>query len=242
MKTNLFFPGLLMLGALIVSCQKENVVLERQPDTTYNPVILPANFINSCILSNTYFQFGKGKKYIYEGQTEDGLERIEIELLSRTKVVNGILTAVVRDRAFLDGKLLEDTDDWFAQDNTGRVWYMGEFVKNYNPDGTLKDNAGSWEAGVDGAKAGFQMLADPKPGDAYRQEYAFNIAEDEAEVVETGLTVTVPFGTFTNCIKIREFTALEPDAEEYKIYAPGIGLIKEINVTDDEEIVLIAIQ
>lgn len=60
--------------------------------------------------------------------------------------------------------------------------------------------------------------------------------------METGLTVTVPFGTFSNCIRIREFNALEPDALEYKIYDPNIGLIKEINVTDEEEIVLIAIR
>jgi hypothetical protein len=119
---------------------------------------------------------------------------------------------------------------------------MGEYVTDFNPDGSIKDHEGSWEAGVDDAKPGFQMLANPQVGNKYRQEYAFNIAEDAAEVVEIGLTVTVPFGTFTNCIKIREFSDIIPDLFEYKIYAPGFGFIKEVNVTDKEEVVLIAIQ
>lgn len=106
----------------------------------------------------------------------------------------------------------------------------------------MKDHAGSWEAGIDGAKAGYHMLAEPQIENKYWQEYCFNEAEDETEVVERGLAVTVPFGTFTNCIKINEFSAIIPNMQECKIYAPGIGLIKEINVTDNEEVVLIAIQ
>ena len=119
---------------------------------------------------------------------------------------------------------------------------MGEYVTDYNPDGSIKDHKGSWEAGVDGAKPGYQMLANPKPGNAYRQEYAFNVAEDKAEVVEVGLTVTIPYGTFTNCIKIKELSDIIPNLLEYKFYAPGIGFIKTINVTDNEEVVLVAIE
>jgi len=86
------------------------------------------------------------------------------------------------------------------------------------------------------------MLADPQPGDAYREEYYFRHAEDEAEVLETGITVTTPLGTFNNCIKTRNWTRLEPDLNEHKIFAPGYGLIKEINISDNTEIFLTAVQ
>ena len=86
------------------------------------------------------------------------------------------------------------------------------------------------------------MPANPQTGFAYREEYYFNHAEDRAEITGTGLTVTIPLGTYTNCIKTKNWTELEPDLNETKFYAPGIGLIKEVNVTDNTEIVLKAIQ
>lgn len=227
-----------MAVALITACKKDE---ERQPDETYNPEILPANFTNSTNLTNPYLLFEPGKKYIYESQTEDGLERVEVQRLPTTKVVMGITCIVVNDKVWLEGKLIEDTDDWYAQDNDGNVWYMGEDVDNFNPDGSLRDHAGSWEAGVDGAKPGIIMLADPQPGMAYRQEYYFDEAEDEAEVLELGVTVTVPFGMFNNCLKTREWTELEPDVNENKFYAPGIGFVKAVN-SDGEEEVLTDIQ
>jgi hypothetical protein len=229
---------LLLAIFAIAACKKDEV---RQPDESYNPQIDPADFTNSTNLTNPYFQFQPGKKYIYEGQTGDGLEHIEVQLLSATKTILGINCAIVNDKVWLNGNLIEDTDDWYAQDDDGNVWYMGEDVDNLNPDGTLKDHAGSWEAGVDGAKAGFIMLANPQPGMKYRQEYYFDEAEDQAEVLELGLTLTVPFGTFSNCLKTKEWTEIEPDVLDNKFYAPGIGLIREIN-QDNEEKVLIAIQ
>jgi hypothetical protein len=234
-----------MLAATFTSCKKEilsSTTTERKPDTAYKPVILPSNFTNSTNLCNVYFPYSPGKLYISEGQTADGVERIEVGRLNTTKVVNGITCAVIRDKVFKAGLLAEDTEDWYAQDNDGNVWYMGEYVTDFNPDGSVKDHAGSWEAGVNGAKPGIQMLAHPKPGNAYRQEYSFNIAEDEAQIAEVGLTVTTPLGTFKNCIKIREFSAIIPNLNEYKIYAPGLGFIKEINVTDNEEVFLIEVK
>lgn len=231
---------LIVVFAFSCRCTKDQA---RQPDETYNPEILPANFTNSTTLSNTYFPFESGKKYIFEGQDEGGTERVEVQLLNETKTILGITCAVVNDKVWYNNKLVEDTDDWFAQDNNGAVWYMGEIVDNYDENGNLEDHDGSWEAGVDNAKPGIAMLAIPVVGVAYRQEYYFNEAEDEAEVVETGLTITVPYGTFTNCIKTKDVTALEPNVLEYKIYAPGIGLIREIDgKTNEVKLELIAIE
>jgi hypothetical protein len=213
-----------LLAFIAVTCKKEN---SHKPDTSYNPVISPVDFTKSTSLTNHYFQYQPGKKYISEGQTPDGFEHTEDSLLGETKQIMGITCVVVQDKVWLDGKPEELTYDWYAQDDSGNVWYFGEDVTSYNPDGSVKDHEGAWEAGVDGAKPGYAMLASPQPGDHYRQEYYFNVAEDEAVVVEQGLTVTVPYGTFQNCIKIKETTALEPDVVGYKYYAPGIGQVSE---------------
>jgi hypothetical protein len=214
----------LLVAAVFAACKKDET---RQKDTSYNPAILASNFTNPTALTNPYFPFQSGKKYIYEGQTDEGFERIEIQLTNQSKTVMGIACAVVRDRVWIDNVLVEDTDDWYAQDNDGTVWYMGEYVTDYNPDGSVKDHSGAWEAGVDDAKAGVQMLASPAVGMKYRQEYYFNEAEDEAEIVETGKIVTIPLGTYENCIVIKEWTDLEQGHIGHKTYAPGIGMIQD---------------
>ena len=213
-----------LLALIAVACKKEN---SHKPDTSYNPVISPTDFTNSTSITNPYFPWEAGKKYISEGQTSDGFEHTEDSLLGETKQIMGIMCVVVHDEVWLDGKLEELTFDWYAQDNSGNVWYFGEDVTSYNPDGSVKDHEGAWQAGVDGAKPGYAMLANPQVGNHYRQEYYFNVAEDEAEVIDSALTVTVPYGTFQHCIKIKETTVLEPDVTGYKYYAPGIGQVSE---------------
>ncbi|MBK9105413.1 MAG: hypothetical protein IPL92_12810 [Saprospiraceae bacterium] len=167
---------------------------------------------------------------------------VEEQRLPETRIVQGIECIVVNFKAYLNGVLIEEAYDWYAQDVDGTVWYFGEEVDNYNTDGTLRDHAGSWEAGIDGAKAGMIMPANPTLGMGYREEYYFNEAEDEAEITGTNLHIPIPFGDFSNCIETRNWTELEPDLVENKYYAPGIGLVKEINPADNEEIILISIQ
>lgn len=220
-------------------CKKETA---RVIDSSYNPDVSPSKFTNSTTITNPYYPAIVGKKYIYEGQTPDGLERVEEQRLTNTKLIMGITCIIVNFKAYLNGVLIEEAWDWYAQDNAGNLWYFGEAVDNYNTNGTLKDHAGSWEAGVDGAKPGLIMPANPQVGFKYREEYYFNHAEDEAEITGIGLTVNIPYGTFNNCIKTRNWTALEPQANENKFYAPGVGLVKEENITENFEIKLIAIQ
>lgn len=229
-----------VITGVCFGCGKDPVT--RVIDSTYQPDVSAARFPNPTNITNPYYPVNIGKKYIIEGQTPDGLERIEEQRLNITRVVQGITCAVVNFKAFLNGELIEEADDWYAQDIDGNVWYFGEDVNNYNPDGTVKDHAGSWEAGVDGAKAGLLMPANPVVGMTYREEYYFNEAEDESEITGVNLDVTVPYGTFTNCIRTHNLTALEPSLNEEKFYAPGIGFIKEINITDNFEIVLISVE
>ena len=137
-----------------------------------------------------------------------------------TKVILGVTCIEVHDTVMVDGELTEDTLDWFAQDSAGNVWYFGENSKELE-DGLVVSLEGSWMAGVDGAKPGIVMKASPAVGDFYRQEFSLENAEDLAEVVSLNESVTVPAGTFNNCLETEETSPLEPDALEHKFYSAG---------------------
>ena len=129
---------------------------------------------------------------------------------------------------------VEVTDDWYAQDDRGNIWYLGEYVTNYR-DGKVVDHAGSFEAGVDGAQPGIAMPADPKPGMAYRQEYYAGEAEDKGAVVTVDEErVEVPYGTFaTDVLMTRDLVPTEPKVQELKFYARGVGPLLSIHTDGD---------
>ena len=146
------------------------------------------------------------------------------------------------DRVWLDEDLTEATFDWYAQDNEGNVWYMGEDSKEYE-NGEVVSTEGSWEAGVDGAKPGIIMKADPQVGDSYRQEFYPGHAEDAAKVVSLNETVTVPFGTFTNCLQTRDVNLLDPTENEDKYYCTSVGGVTlEVAIDSGERTELIDFQ
>ena len=193
-------------------------------DEPYEPSIDPSDF--SELIDNPYLPLTVGNLWTYDGQTEDGLEHIEFKVLNETKIVMGVTCAVVRDTVTVDGELVEDTYDWFAQDSRGNVWYFGEYSTEYE-DGKAVSTEGSWEAGVDGAHAGIMMLANPYDSLTYRQEYFEDEAEDMGMVISTDETVTVRGETYRDVIKIKDFTPLDPKAFGYKYYAPGVGVVLE---------------
>ena len=198
----------------------------------------PCDFGNESI-DNPYFTLTLGTTFTYEGEAEEGTEEINIVVTNETKEILGVTATVVRDTVTLDGELIEDTFDWFAQDKEGNVWYLGEDTKEYE-NGEVVTTEGSWEAGVDGAEAGIVMLTNPQVGDTYRQEWYPGQAEDAAEVVSLNEEVTVPFGTFTNCLQTREFSTLEPELNEYKYYCTAVGAVTlEVVIDSGERVELI---
>jgi hypothetical protein len=200
----------------------------------------PEDFVRG--VNNPYFPLVPGSQYAYEGTLDDGsIERIEIEILRRTRQIMGVTATILRDRVFVDGELVEDTRDWFAQDEDGNVWYLGEAVDNYE-NGKLVNHDGSWEWGVDGALPGIIMWARPARhiGEVYYQEYYPGVAEDQAQVLSVRASVSVPYGSFDRVAQTYDFTALDPEAQEHKFYAPGIGLVKEVDLVSGEEAVLIS--
>lgn len=214
------------------------------------PDFSAASFSNPTQIDNVLFPLPPGATRTYQATTADGVERTVIEVLTDTRVVQGVTCRVVRDRVFLNDVLIEDTHDFFAQDDAGNVWYMGEEVDNYTYDdaGALLSitHEGSWEAGKDvsglgtTAKPGFQMLSSPAVGDAYHQEFYAGEAEDEAEIVAVDVAVTLSDGTQFTCLKTRDFTSLDSTVNEFKYYAPGIGLVLEEPVGGGEPTELIS--
>ena len=214
----------------IVGCDTVRDILKdggsgNVPDSTYHPVINPANFVEK--IDNPYFPLTPGTTFIYEGESEDGSERVEVNVTNETQVILGVTCIVVRDRVWIDDELVEDTFDWYAQDKDGNVWYFGEDSKEIE-NGVVVGTDGSWEAGVNGATPGILMLAAPVIGTQYQQEFAEGVAEDMAKVLSLSETVAVPYGAFPGCLKTVEWTPLAPGAREFKFYSPGVGLVLEL--------------
>ena len=233
---------LIMLAAVIMGFLQQINKSELQINDTeeYNPDINPGDF--TSIVTNKYFTLTPGKKMIYESETQDGLERIEVYITNEKKLVMGIETAVVWDRVWLNDELIEDTRDWYAQDKEGNVWYFGEDSKTL-VDNKVVSTKGSWEAGIDNAKPGIIMMANPQVGESYRQEYYKGEAEDKADVLSLNELVKVSFGEFSNCIKTLDYTSLEPDVKENKYYCSEVGsFVLEVDADTQERVELISIE
>lgn len=198
----------------------------------YNPDIDPDEFVTE--IDNPYFPLTPGTTFFYEGYKDNNATSNEVYVTHKTKKIIGVTTVVVRDRAFLNGKLVEETFDWYAQDEDGNVWYFGEDAKEYE-NGVVVSTEGSWQAGVNGAKPGIVMEAEPEKGDIYRQEYAKGVAEDMAKVLRLNVGVTVPYGSFKHCIETKDYSMLDPGIVEHKYYAPGIGFVSGIMVKGGSE-------
>ena len=207
-----------LMVALVAGCGGPSGGSSAKSGKTYSPNIHPADFVD--VIDNKYFPLDPGTSFLYEGSTE----RDVMAVTSDTKKIMGVECLVVDDRGYEGGKLIEKTYDWFAQDNKGNVWYFGEDTKELN-NGKVTSTKGSWQGGVDGAKPGIIMQADPKIGESYRQEYYKGEAEDTAEVVSLDESATVPYGSFDRVLETREWTPLEPSYDEHKYYAAGVGQV-----------------
>lgn len=234
--------SIVAFSVIFSSCSESQDPLPENPaNMPYDVEIDPDDFVSTGIVGNDYFSLESGRTMVYEGEGEDGeIIRVEEIYTSDTKVIMGVTCVIVRAMEYENDELIEDTYDWYAQDNEGNVWYFGEDSKEIE-DGVVVSTSGSWEAGVDGALPGIIMLANPIVGLWYRQEYFQGEAEDVAQVLSLSATVTVPFGgTYNNCLQTAEWNLLEPGKIEHKFYAPGVGLVRAVAVkggSDFEDLV-----
>ncbi len=201
----------------------------------------PANF--TITIYNPWWPMRPGSRWVYREIDSDGARRrVVVKVLKRTRrIANGIMARDVRDVVTEGGEPVEITDDWYAQDRCGTVWYLGEATTEYE-NGRPVSTEGSFEAGVDGAEAGVIVPARPRAGMRYRQEYYPGHAEDRAEILSLGEQVEVPFGYFRKgrVLMTRDLNPLEPKVLEYKFYARGVGPVLAVGVSggnDREELV-----
>ncbi|PYR92501.1 MAG: hypothetical protein DMF84_13430 [Acidobacteria bacterium] len=177
-------------------------------------------------VSNEFFPLVRGTTFFYEGTKDGAPTRDEVHVTNQTIRILNINCTVVRDRAFEDNVLVEDTFDYYAQDISGNVWYFGEDTKELDEKGRVVSTQGTWRAGVNGAAPGLIMEAHPLVGDRYYQELAAGVAEDQANVRSLTSSTCVPFDCFHDVLRTRETSRFEPGVVEQKYYASGIGFIR----------------
>ena len=207
------------------------------------PDIGAAEFQPGAPIDNPFFPLELGSIRSYEGHRVDPdtgdveAERNDLFATFEKHEVFGVETTVIRDTVYANGALAEETLDWYAQDTAGNLWYFGEIVINFEYDdagnfiGT--NNDGAWEAGVDEARPGHAMPAEPGFGPAFYLEHALGVAEDKSIVVGLDETVTIGNGSFEGVLKTLDSSVLNPDGAEFKFYAPGVGEIAEQELNRD---------
>ena len=231
--------AVLALGAAAggaIAAQREDGSLPRGSETVH---LNPANFTTR--IDNPYWPMKPGTRWVYrETDSEGTRQRVVVTVTRRTRrIANGITARVVRDVVTEKGRFVEVTDDWYAQDRRGNIWYLGEDTTEYE-NGKPVSKEGSFEAGVDGAQAGVIMPARPRPGLAYRQEYYAGKAEDRARIVSLREQAEVPAGHYRRALMTREWNPLEKKVLEFKFYARGVGPVLAVSVSggsDREELV-----
>jgi hypothetical protein len=204
------------------------------------------NFDRPTVVDNEFFPLKPGTQYVWEGTTVDGDEkenhRVVFTVTDLTKVIAGVPTVVCWDQDYAEGELVEAEISFFAQDNKGNVWLMGEYPEEYE-DGEFVE-APCWIHGSLDGKAGIAMLAEPKMGTpSYSQGWAPSAEfSDRGVVDQVNQKTTVPTGSYENVLVISEYSNEEPGAYQLKYYAPGVGNVRvgwRGDPTDQENLELV---
>jgi len=204
----------------------------------YAPTTDPLQF--TAEVDNPWVSLIPGRTLIYEKRTVDGVERVEVETRARTVEVAGVTCRETVARQTLDGVLVEETAEWFAQQNDGSVWCFGESTRRYET-GFLAGTEGSWRAGIDGARPGILVPGAPTRVASFRRALALGCVEDVRRVVATGARVSVTAGNFGSAIHVEEWDPLEPLELLIEILVPGLGLVAEVDLLTGERLELIQV-
>ena len=193
----------------------------------------PADFTTR--IDNPYWPMPVGARWqvhVSNPQGESLQETITVSNQTR-RIADGVTARVVHDVVYDHGKPSEITDDWYAQDREGNIWYFGENTASIQNG--KKDTSGSFEAGLNGADAGVAMAAQPAVGLTYREEYYKGHAEDRTKVLALDQQVQAPAGHFTGAILTDDTSPIEPDVSEFKLYAKGVGPVVAVSVSGESE-------
>ena len=223
MARRLLLAGVTACAVAVIAAAAGDPGISAVPGVRFDP----ADFDHSATVDNKWLPLRPGTEYVYAGSSTDGKKRLVFTVTDLVKTVAGVRNAVVWDRDFTNGELVEAEIAFFAQDDHGNVWHTGEYPEEYE-GGKVVDSP-AWIAGVRGAKAGFEMKAVPRLGaPVYAQGYAPPPVDwtDHAQIYEMGEKTCVPAGCYTNVLVTREFNPDEPGRSQLKYYAPGVGNIR----------------
>jgi len=197
-----------------------------KPSTDWQQAFAVAPADMASVGENPYCILKPGYQLTLEGRDGGKTVRLVISVLDETKTIGGIEARVVEERETENGVIVEVSRNYFAIHKTTRdVYYLGEDVDIYK-DGKVAGHEGAWLHGVHGATLGLLIPAAPVVGQRYYQEVAPKIAMDRAEIISVSARLVTPAGTFERCLETEESTPLE-GGKERKLYAPGVGLIKD---------------
>jgi hypothetical protein len=204
------------------------------------PPPLPAPSEFAPRVNNAWFPLEPGTTYVYRGRKDGATTREQVAVFTETKTILGVHATVVSDKLYArrGGRwsIAERTRDWYAQDRRGNVWYLGEATAEIGPGGAVVSREGSWRAGVDGARAGIFMPANPHRGQSGVQEMYEGEAEDHFRVLDLDAIVETRSAVTNHALLTREWTPLEPGVIDHKFYVPEIGTVLEETVRGGDEV------
>lgn len=222
MRKKIILVAFLLLGFFITQAQKKDQIL-------YTDNLMQDSCTFETTGSNPYFVLQPGFQLVLKGTEDKDTVLLKITVLNETKIVDSVETRIVEEYEAVNGIPVEISRNYYAFcKETGSIFYFGEDVDIYK-NGLVVGHESAWLAGGQN-KAGVQMPGIFLIGSRYCQEIAPGVAMDRAEIISISDSLKTPCGTFYNCLKTEEGTALSPKEKEYKIYAPGVGLLKDENL------------
>jgi hypothetical protein len=188
----------------------------------------PSDFVAQ--VDNPWFPLRPGSEYRYTGVKDQASTVDVVSVTNKTKRILGVRTTVVHDVVEVNGRPEEETNDFYAQDRHGNVWYFGEATKAFDPQGNVISTEGSFQAGMNGDRAGVLIPGHPMVGQVARQEFSKGEAEDRFKVLDLNAEVSAPLVSSHHALRTREWTPLEPGVVDNKYYVRGIGTVREVAV------------
>ena len=199
----------------------------------YLPPFHPDDFHHPTVINNPYYPLAAGATWKWKGQFRQEPYTQADVVLNRTRRIDGVVTRPVLDLDYVKGQVISGSFDYYAQDDQGNVWYLGEDTF-HDVGGKVTDHADSWIAGEEGALPGIFMPARPRLGQRkFQQEYAPDIAADVEHVSSVSKRVCEPLRCYDHVVEADETSVLNPGTLAAKYYAPGVGLIGEDTVSGD---------
>ena len=188
------------------------------------------NFDRSTVIDNGWFPLRPGMQLIHEGSTFEAGRRVPHRVVfivtDLTKVIEGVRAVVGWERDYSAHQLVETELAFFAQDNDGNVWQLGQYPEEYE-NGKFVE-APAWIAGFQNARAGISMKAEPRLGaPSYSQGWGPAVNwTDRARVFRIGQRTCVPVDCYEDVLVMEEFSQDEPDAFQLKYYGRGVGNVR----------------